>query len=270
MRRVRFSLRAAICFVFVICCLGAVFAEWQRRAKQQRVAVEELSGVGGFVMYDYQDKSTDGQVWQIEDSAPPNPFLAKCFGIDSVCVIAGVWWPEGTDSSGQVVGQVNDSSIRKLRRFPHLRKISLSGTVLTDSGTEALTSLTKLESVSIRGPQLGDQTIKHLLSSKEHLSLLDLNGTRITDEGIQQLTAFPKLQHLDLGNTRISRRSFGDLAKLKRLRSLRLRRVDFEASDIHLLAKLKDLSVLDISDCRCDSAAIDAFHSSRPGLELFR
>ena len=67
-----------------------------------------------------------------------------------------------------------------------LRVLDLSGSLVTDSGLERLTSLTGLMKLSVAHAAITDRSITVLISFRD-LRTLDVQGTEISQDGLERL-----------------------------------------------------------------------------------
>jgi hypothetical protein len=103
------------------------------------------------------------------------------------------------------------SDLRHLARLPHLRRIDLYGTGVTDAGLKHLEKLTELEVLEVNG-KVTDAGLMYLRNLTE-LRELYLYGTDITDAGLEHLTRLKRLRVLDLTATDVSAAGLAELQK---------------------------------------------------------
>lgn len=128
-----------------------------------------------------------------------------------------------------------------LAPFAGLRGLSLSGSLVTDSGLRKLSDLSRLETLDLSGTGIGDQGLSHVAGLKSLRSLM-LEETNITDDGLKFLEGLSNLEVLDLGKTKVTSQGLRSLASLTKLRSLNL---DFAHVDESGLQHLKNLTQLE-------------------------
>src|SRR5215831_6525298 len=106
------------------------------------------------------------------------------------------------DAAGEIVvvdftgSWVTDADLRRLESFPHLKKLNLTRTKITDVGTEHLAGLT---------------------------TVTDLNlyyAEYITEDGIAHLKGWTALERLNLRGTKVTSKVFPTLGRLTALKSL--------------------------------------------------
>lgn len=84
--------------------------------------------------------------------------------------------------------------------------------------------------------QIGDNSIRKLLSLKDNLASLDLRNTNVTDESLKIISSFPRLKKLNLMGTQINSDGLSSLNRHKNLETLNLvnTSVTDEATDIFI------------------------------------
>ena len=82
--------------------------------------------------------------------------------------------------------------------------------------------------------QVGDNSVRKLLSLKDNLVSLDLRNTNVTDDSLKIISSFPRLKKLNLMGTQIKSDGLGSLNRHKNLETLNLvnTSVTDEATDI--------------------------------------
>ncbi|MBL6827012.1 MAG: hypothetical protein ISQ76_00985 [Opitutales bacterium] len=82
--------------------------------------------------------------------------------------------------------------------------------------------------------QVGDNSVRKLLSLKDNLVSLDLRNTNVTDDSLKIISSFPRLKKLNLMGTQINSDGLGSLNRHKNLETLNLvnTSVTDEATDI--------------------------------------
>ena len=147
---------------------------------------------------------------------------------------------------------MTDVGLNTLRTMPNLKSVDLSGAQRTDSGLWAAT-------VTDRGLES--------LARLPKLERLNLHGAKITDAGASQLRTLRELRELNLGATQLSAKGLGFLAELEKLEKLSLSglsRLDDEA--VPVLAAMKSLQWLDITDTKITPEAVERLRTGKPGL----
>jgi Leucine-rich repeat (LRR) protein len=138
------------------------------------------------------------------------------------------------DSQGRIVavdlraGWASDSDLRELAQLPHLERLDLSLTrisdyglqelkpapgivelnlyyaeQITDEGMAAAKGWKKLKRLNLRGTKITDTTLEHIAGIAT-LESLDVGYAQVTDVGIDRLTALPNLRELTLGGNKLT------------------------------------------------------------------
>lgn len=129
---------------------------------------------------------------------------------------------------------INDTDLNRLAALPHLRKLSLSQTKITDLGLERLQLLRTIREFNCRHCEY------------------------ITDDGLAHLKTWKQLEHLTLRGTKLSSKVFEHLEHLTSLRSLDLSHTEIEDDGMERLESLTHLERLAIGGNRLDGSALVA------------
>jgi Leucine-rich repeat (LRR) protein len=204
------------------------------------------------------------------------------------------------DAAGEIVAVdftgawITDADLRRLASLPHLRKLNLTRTKITDVGMEHLAKLTgvtdlnlyyaeyftedgiahlkgwtALERLNLRGAKVTSKVFP-MLGRLSSLKSLDIAYTQIDDDGFEELAALPKLAELAIGGNRLTGSCLPllkPIASLRRLDVGGMQRVDsglwgLALTDYNLrrLAALTQLESLSLSGANLSDRVID-----RPG-----
>jgi hypothetical protein len=140
---------------------------------------------------------------------------------------------------------ITDVGLRRLAglKAGYLILLDLRETMITDAGLAQLGELKGLEWLFLGGPGITDTGLGHVakLIDLEYLSLED---TQVTDAGIAHLLSLQMLDDLSLDRTRVTGKCLEDLAAIKSLRVLDLRETQVRGEGLAQLAKLPKLEVL--------------------------
>jgi len=100
---------------------------------------------------------------------------------------------------------LSESAIGALPVFAgSLRRLDLSGVMLTPEAMQSIGKLRELQSLSLAGCSLGNEAVEPLETLKK-LKTLDLSGNfDITDQGVRALDALPQLEQLDTRDTGVT------------------------------------------------------------------
>jgi hypothetical protein len=97
----------------------------------------------------------------------------------------------------------DDSALKHLRDFPHLRRLYLGGTAVSDKGLANLKNCLELQELFLFATSITDAGLEHLTDLSD-LQTLALNSTKITDAGLLRLKGLTNLRHLYVADTRVT------------------------------------------------------------------
>lgn len=204
--RLRASVRALMAFVLV---LGAGLGWTVKQAKVQCEAVAEVTGAGGFVIYDWQ--WVNGE-YRPERSLRWPRWLVQYAGVDYFSNVVKVG----------LTARASDSQLMYIGRLRRLRELDIDGSsAVTDSGMAHLSRLVELEHLNVSNSSIGDAGLAHM-KGLVHLKQLWLGNTKVSDAGIAHLEGLSSLESLLLTKTAVGDAGLAHLRRLKDLRELRL------------------------------------------------
>ncbi|MBX9695156.1 MAG: protein kinase [Cyanobacteria bacterium] len=123
-------------------------------------------------------------------------------------------------------GDVSASDLQLLESAPRVSRVDLAGCNLIDGGVVALSRLTRLKGISLKGARVDgaqfDNDDLKTISNLVNLEDLKLDSTDVTDEGVHYLLNFPELENLSLRDTDVSDKAMSVIAKMKHLKWLDL------------------------------------------------
>ncbi|HUY91073.1 MAG TPA: hypothetical protein VMV10_20210 [Pirellulales bacterium] len=219
----QFNLGMLLAIVFVVSAALATYVSGP--LEQQRIAARVVAS-GGEVRYEAR-----APAWMTE--------------------LLGDWSRHWFDRVTEL--QIRDAvnaDIPQLSRLPHLRRLALGGKGLTDEGLSCLTSLRRLESLSLFGlPAISDAGLKFLpeLESVDDLWLADLE---IGDAGFQHVKRMPRLRQLSLYKLPITDAGLTAIEDLRTLEVLSLHDLPELTDDgFESLGRLTGLKELDVLKC---------------------
>jgi Leucine-rich repeat (LRR) protein len=145
-----------------------------------------------------------------------------------------------------------------VKTLPHLKRLNLRGTKITDSTLQLLNRLPFLESLDIGFAQVTDSGIAQL--ALPNLKDLSIGGNKLTDAGLQALRQMPGLTSLDLSGAQrtdsglwsvsLTESGLDAISTLKDLRHLRLSGEAISARGLEKLRGLSKLERLDLQSCQ--------------------
>lgn len=207
---------------------------------------------------------------------------------------------EVKDAAGNVVeldltsSWATDADLARVGRLPHLKKLDLSETKVTDAGLRHLRGLknvrdvslyyaeyftddglanlkgwTELERLNLRGSRVTSKAMEHIAHLK-NLRELDLGFTEINDEGFEHLLGLEKLEKLSIGGNRLTGQCLLVLKQMAALRDLDvggIQRVDsglwglpLTETNLARIGELKQLRRLTLAAATISDRGVD-----RPG-----
>ncbi|QDU63997.1 Leucine Rich repeats (2 copies) [Planctomycetes bacterium Pan216] len=115
---------------------------------------------------------------------------------------------------------ITEEVFSRLHALPRLKRVSLSGSHITDAGLEYLADECQLEELNLRScKEITDEGMRHL-ATMTSLRRLDLSDTNIGDVGLEHLTSLGDLEKLDLHSTRITDAGLAKITSLSKLKHL--------------------------------------------------
>ncbi len=250
-------LKGTLSSLAIVAAAASGFAWEMARAERQRVAVEEIIGLGGSVYYGYCDSASDSRGPDARSLMPrcvqqytsphflvfANEVMLPLANLqdEDLRHLAGL---PGLEKLTLITGNVTDAGLGYLEHLHNLQELMLSYTGVTGQGMASIARLHNLRSLCLRRTQVDDAGLTHLAALGK-LEYLNLAGTPITDAGVIQLTRLP-LNRLQLQNTAISDRS------------------------VPLFATMQSLEYLDLSGTRISDAGFARLCQLLPGAKVYR
>ncbi|MDG2126515.1 MAG: hypothetical protein P8K08_00830 [Fuerstiella sp.] len=133
--------------------------------------------------------------------------------------LAGAKALRSLDLSGAV--GITDDGLKPLTDHAELRVLKLSRIPLTDAIADVITSLPKLEELSLDGTGITEVTIQRIAKQRPGLKSLSIGSAHITDGVISSIVKFSDLEILEITKSAMTGASLvalSDLAKLKLIR----------------------------------------------------
>ncbi|HLK22040.1 MAG TPA: hypothetical protein VKT81_23990 [Bryobacteraceae bacterium] len=157
------------------------------------------------------------------------------------------------DQSGNIIAVdlrgtwVYDSQLIDLAKLPHLEKLDLSHTRISDEGMIYLRSAPSIVDLNLfYAEQITDQGMAAIKDWK-HLKRLNLRGTRISDGTLEIVSHLPQLESLDVANAPITDNGLDSLVTLIHLKELTLGHRRESDNEVELLRLLPTLTSLNLS-----------------------
>jgi len=239
LRWFQYRLRSLLLLTAVLCCLLAGPA---KRARDQRAVLGAVKGIGGAVLFDWQNPERDfdpgvssfGQMYFLFSGRvyfettklrvapePPGPvWLRHLVGDEYFQTIIIVDTGGYVAKDDALAEPVTNDTLRTISRLKSLLWLDIDhATGINDAGIAHLEALTQLERLFADDVPITDRGMKHL-EGLTHLEYLSINSPLVTDEGVESLRCLKRMKYLYLGNTKISDRGLDALNGLKSLKWL--------------------------------------------------
>ena len=253
--RFQFSLLSLFVLTVAVALPFAWLATEMKAAREQKVAVEEITNLRGSVGYDYQQSPSDST------SKPPEPaWLRGLLGDDLFVNVKKV----SLSNSG-----IDDAGLERLKGLTRLQELDLGNTKVSDAGLEHLKGLTQLQSLDLCNPKISDAGLEHLKGLTQ-LQGLYLLTAQVSDSGLEHLKGLTQLQWLNLGYTKVSDAGLEHLKGLTQLQWLDL--IDTKVSDAGLehLKGLTQLQMLLLDNTKVSDAGVKKFQQALPKCVILR
>src|SRR5262249_55626739 len=111
--------------------------------------------------------------------------------------------------------RITDLGLSRLGRLKNLRRLDLSGSLITSAGLKHLSSLDQLQTLILWNCKSLDDSAVAALAALPKLSELDLSFTNVTDQGLPGLSQITHLKRLYLTDTRVTRSGLETVHKNK-------------------------------------------------------
>lgn len=273
-RALRYSLRALLTVVSLLCIWLAVIAG---RAHRQERAMDTVERLGGYVQFDY------GGVGEFPAAGGKGSIEIDNFTIrENKGELPGVIWPRWLrrllgeeyfrtvtmvnvgrrkpsdgdlklldalpDLTGVFLFQnstIGDEGLAHVAQLKNLVQLDFCGTSVTDQGMASIAGLTNLKELwMFEVPGVTDAGMKYV-SGLHELKLLDVRRTpQLTDAMLPYLAGLTKLEDLELGGTGITDDGMRYLSGLVNLRQLSLQETNIQGPGLRDLAELPMLTDL--------------------------
>src|SRR5688572_11791620 len=137
-------------------------------------------------------------------------FAISLLGAESSDWITRLGGKVERDTAGNIVAVnlrgswINDIEMLDLARLPHLQKLDLSHTRISDEGMLRLKNAPRITDLNLFYSEwLTDQGLTAIKGWK-HLKRLNLRGTRISDGTLEIISGLTGLEALDVANTPVT------------------------------------------------------------------
>ena len=157
------------------------------------------------------------------------------------------------DAAGRITGVdlrsswVTDGDMPLLAKLPHLARLDLSLTRITDRGMQQLKPAPGIVELNLYyAEQITDEGMSAIKGWKR-LKRLNVRGTRITDSTLEHAASAPALESLDVGYAQVTDVGLDHLATLTNLKELSIGGNKITDAGLQALRYLTGLTHLDLT-----------------------
>jgi hypothetical protein len=231
----------------------------------QRVAVAAITRVGGKVSYNWEatrvhDPDGDFSIPNPNGRPPWNPVLVALLGPDCFGDVVSVDLQRNdkylqdrlellrNELSGDLIARQRDAdaALAEAGKLPHLYRLAIAFTPVTNAGLDHLRQLTSLESLKLGNldgtTNDGFKAIEGLTRLRE----LELESLPLTDAMLSLLPRLTELRRLELEQLNLTDAGMVHLEGLVKLRTLTLDSVPITSPALDRLRRMTHLSTLKI------------------------
>jgi hypothetical protein len=165
-------------------------------------------------------------------------------------------------------GKVTAAGIAKLKGCPLLVRLYVHDVSLGGDELAWLSSLLKLEALSLQRTGITGKVVKNLASGA--LAVLNLSGNDIGDEDMSQIARLKALEVLALADTKISGAGIAKLEGMKRLNELNIMRCTIRDADLEPFLSMPNLRIVYAEGCTITEIGAQNIISRFPMLAIFR
>lgn len=176
------------------------------------------------------------------------------------------------DSGGRVVtvnlrgSWINDEEMVQLAAMPHLERLDLSHTRISDEGLMRLKPAPKIRELNLFYAEwITDQGMT-AISGWKQLQRLNLRGTRISDGTLEIVSRITGLEALDIANTQVTDNGLDRLITLVHLRELAMGGGRRSPTALVVLRMLPTLTHLDLGGARPTPPDMPNRENAGPGI----
>lgn len=157
LRRFRFGLRSLFAGILVF---SALLAAQQSASFQQYRAVRRVEALGGRVTYSH------------ELSGDSSPWIPAMFGQVERVTLGGWHVSPSGDEIADITSSTTDRDLAEIVfAIPHLRRLFLVDTSVSDKSVDTLKSLHQAEHVCLEGTRISDAGFRRLKSHLPHCNV---------------------------------------------------------------------------------------------------
>ncbi len=267
----QFSLKTLLIAIFLVSVPLAAFVWRRERARQQTEVVEALRKLHVQAGYPRDDSDASKWRWDFGERV-----LSRDFFENVVAVNASQYRRVGFIRTGAPIPLSDAHRFwESVYRLPALQYLIIFDDQVTPQNLDLLAQNRRLEALHIQTALVNDEHLREIgklrglkglvfgadyLESEEQAS--------ISYQGVSYLRALPKLTFLDLSATTLDDRAAESLADLENLESLYLINTAISDDGLRHLARLRKLTVINVSGSRVTSAGSDELQAALPNCKI--
>lgn len=164
---------------------------------------------------------------------------------------------------------VTESGLRTILKFDRLKRLLVNNNVLvTDAAMQTVAKIEGLTSLGIANTSVGDEGLRAIGKLRD-LEWLAISGTKATDEGMAHLGALENLRSIVMHGLPITDAGIAHLARLPRLESVMLGTTQITDKGLLALAQNKSLRRISITSApNVTPHGLKRLRQLRPDIEL--
>lgn len=169
------------------------------------------------------------------------------------------------------VDAASDATLVGLKKYPLVGAFqALDGTRCTEAGFKALAELPHLRRLVLNKSGVTDKELEVIVGCKA-LRVLIIPASGVTDAGLNHLSRVPRLDTLDVSeNPRVTDAGMKQVATLERLEHLYLGKTSLTDKGLFELKPLEGLRTLHVAGTKVTAAAAEKFADEMPNLRVVR
>ena len=213
----QYSLRTLLIFVTLVGCGFGWLGSKVREARQQEAVLALIWNNGGSVFYDYQWDPQGKQL--LPNATPPGPaWLHALLGDDCFRHVSGVFFDPYNNTTQSTV---SDADLEQYKVLSRLEFLTIGGPEVTDRGLAHLSGMTQLKGLALIYTKVTDAGLESL-KGLTRLEQLGLSYMIVTDAGLESLKGLTQLEALDLSKTKVTDKGLESLKGLTQLKFVNL------------------------------------------------
>ena len=240
-RRFQFSIRSLLVLTVAVAVPCSWLAVEMKKARRQHEAADGILGVNGEVAYDWQVDAAGNPLPIAQPTGPQwlrnllgQDFFTRVLSADinvpvqrigpSPYATVGLEYLDGLPHLQRLSvneTKITDDEAQRLGSLHELRELNLTYVEITEDGLKEIGELTQLQKLAFFGTDVSDTGLAHL-RKLVRLQSLRLYALPITDSGLVNLDGMTDLHDLDLAFSRITDAGLPHLAGLTKLESLNI------------------------------------------------